>query len=177
MSSRGLPGFLRRTRRGDIDESDDDVDEKAGIQRPLSSINNSNSNATLATPLSSSTPASVIISDSIEPELEGESITEASFKSEFSVTLDSTVNVTDDTLAANARQDSFNSSSASQNNLTSSKRITYRESQFNKVLGAPVVKLPELRNLGWNGIPVSGCNDSDSLLNNWLTFRPTPFSM
>ena len=165
MSSRGLPGFLRRTKRGDVDESDDDVDDNVGIQRPLSSINNSNINSSLATSLASSTPAPGIITDYIEAELEGERITEVPHKSPSSLALTSSVDVTDDTPAANARQDSLNSSFASQNNLTSSKRITYRESQFNKVLGAPVVKLPELRNLGWNGIPVSGCDDSDRLLN------------
>jgi hypothetical protein len=32
---------------------------------------------------------------------------------------------------------------------------TYREIQFEKVLSTPVVKLSELRKIGWNGIPVS----------------------
>jgi hypothetical protein len=64
--------------------------------------------------------------------------------------------------ASLADQDSIHSSSASQTNLTSSKPVSYRESQFNKILGAPVVKLPELRNLGWNGIPVSDCDDDCS---------------
>jgi hypothetical protein len=32
---------------------------------------------------------------------------------------------------------------------------TYRETQFEKILSANVVKLSELRKIGWNGIPVS----------------------
>ena len=164
MSSRGLPGFLRRTRRGDIDESDDDVDEKVVVQRPQSN-SKSNNNGALAASYAYSTPATGVIADSIGIDLEGGRMTDAPHRNESSSTLDSSVGVTDDIASPNARQDSLNSSLASQNNLTSSKRITYRESQFNKILGAQVVKLPELRKLGWNGIPVRVCDDSESPLN------------
>ena len=164
MSSRGLPGFLRRTRRGDIDESDDDVDEKVAVQRPQSNSKN-NSNGALTAIYAYSPPAKGVNTESSGIDLEGERMTEAPHRNESSSTLDSSVGATNDIASPNVCLDSLNSSFASQNNLTSSKRITYRESQFNKILGAQVVKLPELRKLGWNGIPVRVCDDSESPLN------------
>jgi hypothetical protein len=58
--------------------------------------------------------------------------------------------------ASGALLDSFSSSSSLRggNLLTASSRVSYRETQLGKILNAPVVKLPELRKLGWNGIPV-----------------------
>ena len=37
---------------------------------------------------------------------------------------------------------------------SSERRFGYREAQFEKIMSADVVKMVDLRKLGWNGIPV-----------------------
>lgn len=159
MSSRGLPGFLRRTRRGDLDESDDDVDatvEGPGQLSSSSSITRNTGATSAASALNPTRESDIAKGSTEETDLEQERTSSEPHRTGSSGTLTSSADAANDMEASLADQDSIHSSSASQTNLTSSKPVSYRESQFNKILGAPVVKLPELRNLGWNGIPVSG---------------------
>jgi len=152
MSSRGLPGFLRRTRRGGLDESDDDIEDKVGDEGQQSSHDRNDAISPSAA-LASLIPLGGPTKDSTEVEREKTSTTESPERALG--TQNSSLSVADIVIETNTMTDSLNSSFSSQSNVTASKRVSYRETQFSKILGAPVVKLPDLRNLAWNGIPVS----------------------
>lgn len=162
MPSRGLPGFLRRTRRSDFDESDDDIEDDSAADNPQRQ--NGESVVAVASSVTSTKNDDVSLRG-IERELEAKAAISTDgepYRINSSATLDSYQgggsgdgSTADDISALGASTAHFDSfSDASQSNLSSSKRMSYRESQFSKILSAPVVKLPELRKLAWNGITV-----------------------
>ena len=175
MTSRGLPGFLRRTRRSDFEESDDEIDDDLnggesdredpsnrgtnGTSKTNNHENGNHPDATAATNVvdtsSSSSPLDPLNDDNDDSQKSSSRSSQEHENQQSQPQSQSSDDVS--TLGASGitqQMDSFHSLSS----RTSDRRVsTYRETQFTKVLSAPVVKLPELRKLGWNGIPVRHC--------------------
>lgn len=170
MTTRGLPGFLRRSIRRDdfytTSEDEDEVDEDYDYDDGDNSIEENEASN------------SQIESNKLDPSTANEG--------EISgwTNVDSTANPSgspndDDQLSMSSLGESesrFGTNPASENtsnnaSMRSSKRFStgqkpYRETQFEKILGIPssdgdddksrgnhVVKMSELRKIAWNGIP------------------------
>ncbi|KAG7338761.1 Rab-GTPase-TBC domain containing protein [Nitzschia inconspicua] len=185
MSSRGLPGFLRRSRRwNDFEDEDDDAadneadndnkgDEKEDLdqdanQRQCQELSGSNEpshllNASLqflqpSAPTGPSTgdiaPSnnnSISSSSKDHPNEDQTPADDITDKQTDDQSL-STIGDYDPTTGENL---SFRSMTAPPSTSVgrSSSKVGYRELQFEKLLSHNVVKLSELRKIGWNGIP------------------------
>ncbi len=177
MTTRGLPGFLRRTRRNDFEESEDDADVDTDVDTDANYMNENYKEmhnrdhqdkkkqnhkdleaSASASNKQQSKAAVARFTDGIDNE---EVDTQLENKGESTISAQpKNTNATDtqqrtskinkaSTMVASDNFDSYHSLSSIKD-----RRVSYRESQFSKILNAPVVKLPELRKLGWNGIPV-----------------------
>lgn len=178
MTTRGLPGFLRRTRRTDFEESDDDVDGDTNTP----SSRNEQSAATSTSAVAQAQAPSGNSRQQQQPQPQRHipgtvaSHSNGSTKDQpqphtTQVASSTTASPDRDTSALSAsfhvqtlldtsgrsatttQQGDFSESAPSLLHVQD-RRLSYRESQFSKILNAPVVKLPELRKLAWNGIPV-----------------------
>ena len=138
-SRRGLPGFLRRSRRSSYEE-DDENDSYTDSDIPLS--------------VQASIPRQRTKEEDEHPK---PSLQRASSSGEASLSEHEQEENEEPPVSRPESQRSL--SSLEDSSMTISHRTStssYRTSQFDKVLqGAEIVKLAELRKLGWNGIPVS----------------------
>ena len=160
MTSRGLPGFLRRTRRSDFGESededyfssDDDVEDSNSLlddnAHPMSSPA---SNETDKETKSQDQDEFVSISASTK-EL-SDSATSDEFELKNEKTTEATPPPKDRVSSLNQREDSV-SSLESGGRRVLDRKLSYRESKFDSIFAANTVKMSDLRTLGWNGIPV-----------------------
>jgi hypothetical protein len=175
MASKGLPGFLRRSLRRDFDEEDEEDRQSASNNKPSnvvvpdpganndrSSSNSKHNHKNDSGPLDNN--------DSEEHEHEHPS----NGKDDAQEEEDSNNHEQEDYnhfKSPPVRLDSADmsvSSLASSADLTSGdnnnelptlpasmdRQYSYRETQFEKTISADVVKMTELRNLSWNGVPV-----------------------
>jgi hypothetical protein len=173
MSSRGLPGFLRRSLRVEYADGNDDNgnDDTTGINNSIlvdedllvlkSSAGNELSHQ--RPEQESSVGASNV--QQHESELHSEnnhnSMKELSELSESSKAGESKL------------YDSWQQAASAPSavlQLPPPPKLSYREVQYDKVLGADVVNLAELKKLAWNGIPDANRADAWKLL---LGYLPT----
>jgi hypothetical protein len=192
MTSRGLPGFLRRSRRRDEFEDDasndtrgdnnneDNVeydDEEAGDnENGNDDSGNKSNNHNQADPQLPSTDIQLntILDPSplVESSAQGNATARVWNRHDGKYGVDDDQNALDrDSVSTlgdsdHVLEDTLPTNAASRSNVTPArttstgtgsekKRLTYRELQFEKVLADQVVKMAELRTVGWNGIPVS----------------------
>jgi hypothetical protein len=196
MSSRGLPGFLRRSRRWNEFEDDDnyDNDEVLGNGNEIKDSNeqpqheeqsnqdqqdhhqqNNEPSLLLSTSLQFLDPSSQAVSSAQEQEhvdigcigIATDGIgngNDAPFHGDDANYDDnnhnnndnqslSTIGDFDPTIVYTPPHQLRNASRGISDTIYTSK-IGYREAQFEKILSNNVVKLSELRTIGWNGIPV-----------------------
>jgi hypothetical protein len=205
MSSRGLPGFLRRSRRwNDFEDEDDEVDEAGDEEEEENKVNdNSGRNkggqhdhveedqkkkqkqqqdvmeSTFTASLRFLDPSPLAVSSAKEDADVGYATNESRNKNGDKANQHNRDGDDDDdddegyhsgnhsvsTLGDNdpptPRNTPFGGSRSSSSASNSSNKKgsgaggpTYRELQFEKILSNNVVKLTELRQVGWNGIPV-----------------------
>jgi hypothetical protein len=152
MASKGLPGFLRRSRRSSFNDSEDEEEDLDASESNDPSQNNNNNNkqetttsATAEEQLQRSTTSETSLfhnnNDSWKLEEEYE---EQQRNPHTQLDRQSSIS----TLGSGRGGD--------ENVIpTIERRLSYRESQFEKTITNDVVKMSELRKLGWNGIPVS----------------------
>lgn len=175
--ARGLPGFLRRSLRLDSDDDDeDDHDNSNGgneaMEAPTESTSNDNSSRTAYQNENGKDHVLPTITEA--PQNMQREISESSNPLPPTEKQDSDVPVTDatalhdihdndeqraDDVCEEDEEDVWNEEEEFRSVIASppppiQKKPSYRETQFDKVLGADVVHLTELRKLGWNGIPV-----------------------
>ena len=187
MSSRGLPGFLRRTRRSDFDENtdddDDDEEEEAIGYRHQHSNGRSANTATdeltvngeqVEAPKNAATNAAHLERNG-SLESESSSNPKEVVKRQVSITISETAEGNTPNAAnsnTNTDDSSISTLGASTNTMQASfsaskprldRKMSYRESQFSKILGDDLVKLSDLRKLSWNGIPVRSQDGPESL--------------
>ena len=170
MASKGLPGFLRRSLRPvEYDDQSDSDEEQSGDDHPqngqtdaenepvippapveASNTIRSTSLSMADTTASSSDPPSSFSSNNTPGNgLTNERQTRAeSLPVDYS--LRSAGSATSPTIAGMESRDSWHNPTTDEG---SPPQKTYRESQFEKILGADVVHLSELRQLAWNGVP------------------------
>jgi hypothetical protein len=172
-SSRGLPGFLRRTLRVDYDDDDDDDneeeeeeeadDQEQGEEETDDASqeveSKSKRDAEGETPMSAAGPqimdrseqpassASSRSSSTIEPSAESRP-TDAT---ESSAALEENWSTVSHSPLSDSWQDLSKPPTTTE--LVPTPQKSYREAQFEKVIEASVVSMSELRKLGWNGIP------------------------
>jgi hypothetical protein len=193
MSTRGLPGFLRRSRRwnDDFEDEDNDTDDNDtgdgvdnqdgdgkndakqkqyqkqqqndGVDNEPYHLMNASLQFLDPSPLAASSvqgdsnagyAAAATGNDAYPnggkdpyPDVGGDPDNSYNLQSNNDDHSLSTIGDYDPTLAAGVSRSTSNVS------LTASK-VGYREAQFEKILSDNVVKLSELRKIGWNGIPV-----------------------
>jgi hypothetical protein len=199
MSSRGLPGFLRRSRRWNDFEDDDDDDDNDEVQengkdnkdnmkqqqqqqqqqnqdhQPQEQQRNNEPSHLLNASLQFLVPSSLAVSSAKEDVNAGytgintatDSDRNGKHEDEVDARLDDAIHNNDnqsfstlgdfdptvgDTSPHNQLQNA--SPNISDASYHSSSKIGYREAQFEKILSNSVVKMSELRKIGWNGIPV-----------------------
>eukprot|EP00934_Nitzschia_sp_Nitz4_P006169 Nitzschia sp. Nitz4//scaffold41_size133979//104579//106082//NITZ4_003364-RA/size133979-snap-gene-0.107-mRNA-1//1//CDS//3329551521//6159//frame0 len=146
MGSRGLPGFLRRTRRSDFDETDDDEEEDLKPDTPATNNGAKDQSKKTDQPSNFDEP-----SDSDIPPSNGNSAAQDLPKAAGATSQPSQPPSSQSSLPKSSETGS--QSSLRPTILPTDRKMSYRESQYDKILSAQVVKLPELRKLGWNGIP------------------------
>lgn len=158
MTTRGLPGFLRRTRRTDFDESDDDVDGEANAhnEQPTSTQAPTHTH-------SRTTTVNTALQERHQQQpqrqfLPAEAAHSNSSTNDQQLQTQATSTVPPDSDTTPSLSTSLDQADSSQAHSHSpfhvqDRRLSYRELQFSKILNTPVVKLPELRKLAWNGIP------------------------
>ncbi|GKY95225.1 hypothetical protein MPSEU_000485500 [Mayamaea pseudoterrestris] len=182
MSSRNLPGFLRRSRRFDDDEEDDDDvdDDTHGVQIGLDDRGRGQvASSDLTSQGTSATECTTIQHQN------GREVSQQPSKDSLLSTDESTFIQQQDTLSANGSQGNKRSTrqlvrqSSTPENLTLSDswqeihhqdsdlhssgtkdlaetQLSFRDQQFEKVLVQPdIVNMEELRSLSWNGIPTT----------------------
>jgi hypothetical protein len=188
MSSKGLPGFLRRSLRRDFDE-EDEADRQSASNNFNSSLGNiklsnvvvvpdpGSNNKTSHDGNGNNNGSGPLNNDNADyPSNGGDAAQEDDdlnhnedydHKISPPVRLDSGLsslesspdNNTNDIDNDISRLTTLSSSSSS-----IVRQFTYRETQFEKTISADVVKMVELRNLGWNGIPVRTFCNNESIL-------------
>jgi hypothetical protein len=198
MTSRGLPGFLRRSRRwNDFEDEDDDDDNdevqengkdnkdnmkqqqqqqlKNQDQQQQDQQRHNEPSHLLNASLQFLVPSSLAVSSAKEDVNAGYTgITTATdsdgngkHEDEVDARHDdsnhnndnqsfSTLGDFDPTVGDTSPHNQFRNASRniSDASYNSSSKIGYREAQFEKILSNNVVKMSELRKIGWNGIPV-----------------------
>eukprot|EP00980_Cylindrotheca_fusiformis_P011146 scaffold2557_cov121-Cylindrotheca_fusiformis.AAC.29 len=170
MSSRGLPGFLRRTRRRDFDEEaedyfssshhsinddTDDVDEKqeSSLARKRSNASSFDSSDTA----DNADDAEDDENDKVTEEFVAPVQAETEVDPSKAATDASNNPLSTDTHESGGAA-TFGASNASlgMSSLGSprlDRRMSYREIKFDSIFAADNVKMADLRRLGWNGIP------------------------
>ena len=163
-SSRGLPGFLRRTLRIDYDddEDDDDNEEEEGEEEADDQEQKEEEEETddaSQEKIMDRPPSKAIAATSVEqqqPEFDNKSGN--SSRSASSSTMDPSAESSrplDAPISASPLSDSWEHLSKPSTTTTAITDIpkSYQEKQFEKVIEADVVSMSDLRKLGWNGIP------------------------
>jgi hypothetical protein len=171
MPSKGLPGFLRRSLRRDFDEADEADRQSFSNNLLNSSFGNKLSDAVVPDPGASNNNDTInnngngsgpLDTDNQEYPSNGDDDDDDDAQEEE----DSNNNNEDydQKISPPARLDSAMSSlESSSDHLDNGdnegpssmvRQYTYRETQFEKTITTDVVKMVELRNLSWNGVPV-----------------------
>jgi type II secretory pathway pseudopilin PulG len=200
MSSRGLPGFLRRSRRWNDFEDDDNDDNDVVLENGKDNNKNTKQQLQLQqqqqqqqqqnqdqkkeqtrkkepslllnASLQFLDPSSLVVSSAQEdvnaacagtgttPDSTGNGKDDDDNHDDSNHNNDnhslSTIGDFDPTVVDTPQHQLRNASRSLSDASYYSSKIGYREAQFEKVLSNNVVKLSELRKIGWNGIPV-GC--------------------
>lgn len=153
---------MRRTRRTDFEESDDDVDVEANAQNEQPTLAQTQTHARAQTPTINSTlqqqrqfpPAVAPSSNGSANDQRQQSQSTSAAPSDIDT---SALTAMPSPTTLPTQQGDLSDSSLAHHSHSSlhiqDRRLSYRESQFSKTLHATVVKLPELRKLAWNGIP------------------------
>jgi hypothetical protein len=161
MSSKGLPGFLRRTRRRDFEESEDedyfssDDDESSP---PSATAGKSNADSNGSSSKSMGDEKEVLAEQGeeeeefaapIETETEVKTLEKARPSQNEHLPKAKTSSIT-----SSAVEDS--TISLGMTNLGNPRpiKLSYRDSKFDSIIGAETINLADLRMLGWNGIAV-----------------------
>jgi hypothetical protein len=166
MSSKGLPGFLRRSRRRDFEESEDedyfssdDDDDHGSSNHPSAAkentiayadtnvaANNSDVDHSPNTPDGNpnKTEEEIQIPVNDGYELKEEETTKS--PTEYLPSTDNSRSI--------IAKISVSGSLGTGKRASLERRLSYRESKFDAIIGADTVKMADLRLLGWNGIPV-----------------------
>jgi hypothetical protein len=178
MSSKGLPGFLRRSLRRDFEE-DDEEDRQQSVSKDLNQLSNSvvvvvpdpgannddghnnTDNGNDSGPLDYDKNQEYHDTGAAQEEEEEDSNTE-DYNHKNNSPLDRLDNNNNSAMSSlesspdNSSNDNIdNVDNIGNGNIThKEQRPSYRETQFEKTISADVVKMTELRNLSWNGIPV-----------------------
>lgn len=151
-SSRGLPGFLRRSLRRNAEDDEDDEtevgkDESSSIVDAEELPSGSATSEDPAAPISPSVARPMSSADSLPAALV-----------ECPLVVDESIHSLD--ISSNNATQNFAESwhevapiPTVEESQSSSQKMTFRESQFEKVLKADVVNMADLRKLAWNGIP------------------------
>lgn len=173
MSSRGLPGFLRRSlRRVEYDEDDEVDEENDGNDNPEQDH--------LEPPNKINKSLSSLIEESVDDNMESQvhlnqeemngnelvghdSIDSSSSRAENNATTTKVTPTPKETPEQESTHDSWPQEviisspppdlSPQSHNPPMNEPKTYQQKQFEKVLSADVVNMSELRKLAWNGIP------------------------
>ena len=176
MTTRGLPGFLRRSLRRDdfytTSEDEDEVDEDYDYDDGDNSIEENDASANNSQSASSSQIESKKGTKSDPSETSAREDEISGWTKVASATNASASPNDEDQLSMSSLGESESRTNPASENTSrrSSKRFStgqksYRETQFEKVLGVPsdgdddksrsnhVVKMSELRKIAWNGIP------------------------
>ena len=166
MTSRGLPGFLRRTRRSDFGESsedeacfssDDDNDNDDVGDDHDHDDHDANVNAG-----DESNNKNLVENEAVM------SLDTSAAENAAATTTSSSTTTTDDDgndggdgsitsfqrQQIQQREDSVSSLGSTRGGVFSDRKLNYRESKFDNIFAADTVKMADLRTLGWNGIPV-----------------------
>jgi hypothetical protein len=176
MTSRGLPGFLRRSRRwNDFDDEEDGNDMGNDVNRDGSDEANSKQQKASfeasfqAESLRFLDPSPLVaLSAQEDADTDDSQSVVASYKNnededsstnhhsgDQSVSTLGDFDPTEGRLGGPPALTPHNSlNPSSRQSSTGNNGSTYRENQFEKTLSNNVVKLSELRKIGWNGIPV-----------------------
>lgn len=174
MSSRNLPGFLRRTRRRDFEEESDDDDyfssDNEGVSTKKSSSNSEDGSVADTNQTNGGVSSEENDEEFIAP-IQAEAETKAETELETAVISAEAESPPNDSNKMTSSFRSFYNGSAATANAEDSTRslgmsslgsprlidrkLNYREIKFDSVIGADTVKMADLRKLGWNGIPVS----------------------
>jgi hypothetical protein len=157
MSSKGLPGFLRRTRRRDFEESEDeDYFSSDDDESPPPSVTAENNNADESADKNQSNGSSSK-SKGDEKEVLAE---QGEDEDEFVAPIETETEVKTLEKARSSLNEHLpvedSTSSLGMSSLGSPRPIksSYRDSKFDSIIGAETIKMADLRMLGWNGIPV-----------------------
>ena len=165
MPSKGLPGFLRRSLRRDFEQEDEQ--ERQSVSNHLnSSLGNKLSNVVVPDPgannddtsnndsnndIGNGNDSGPLDHDNEESPSNGDALKMEDYDHKIAplAALDSSMS----TLASSP--DNNLSDNDNGNESSTVPKYNYRETQFEKTISADVVKMIDLRNLSWNGVPVS----------------------
>jgi hypothetical protein len=171
MASKGLPGFLRRSRRSSFNDSDDEEEEDLDASESndpfQNNNNNSNNNSKQVAPSCEETTTSTTAEEQQQQQQQKPSTTSTADETTLypnnndSWKLD--YEYEEQQRNTSDRQSSISTLGSGRGGgdenvmgPTIERKYSYRESQFEKTITNDVIKMSELRKLGWNGIPVSG---------------------
>ena len=167
-SSRGLPGFLRRSLRRSFDSdeedpfklglsSDDDDDYDLDDNTDSSSNNNKhNTDSQQQTKSQMATATDDPTDDNDASEDETSPNNEEGEGGEEEITMQQQQQQPlEEGSVSSFSESGFDNLVPVPVPPTLERRVSYRDSQFEKIVGTDVVKMSDLRKLGWNGIPVS----------------------
>lgn len=171
-SSRGLPGFLRRTLRVDYDDDDDDneeeeeeeVDDQEQEQVETDDtsqeahVKNDRESSAAEPQIMDRSPSNAIAAVE-QPEFDKSSNSNSSRSNSTMEPAAESSRPSDAiessriALSPSPLSDSWEDLSKPPTTTLTDIPKSYRETQFEKVIEASVVSMSELRKLGWNGIP------------------------
>ena len=167
MSSKGLPGFLRRTLRNDYEDDDEDVDdegvddtkveEQQKVQVKEAETNDNKAKDEEKTVKESDDKAARVAAAPTLEAANGRSTSNDPSSEEAASVSKADPQFQNDTATSEkttktSLSDSWQEVPKPEHQLPARQK-SYRESQFEKVIHAEVVNMADLRKLGWNGIP------------------------
>jgi TBC1 domain family member 2 len=153
MSSRGLPGFLRRSLRKHVPEEDEDETEDGGVESNSIGIKKVEelSSDLFTNPILPTMNASVSLHSATTGNTTTTALQLLTNQSENSETTNKNSEVSSNRFVPPL--ESWYGTAPASKQESQSIRKPYRETQFDKVLTAEVVNVSELRKLSWNGVP------------------------
>jgi hypothetical protein len=168
MSSKGLPGFLRRTRRRDFEESEDEDyfssdDDESSPPSATAEKSNADESADKTQSNGSSSKSKGDEKEVLAEQGEEEEEFVAPIETETEVkTLEKArpslnehlPKAKTSSITSSAVEDSTSSLGMSSLGNPRPIKLSYRDSKFDSIIAAETIKMADLRMLGWNGIPV-----------------------
>ena len=137
MSARGLPGFLRRSIRPVEYEEEEEENDEVSSDNPL--------------PRSDGEPSSD--QRHMEESMDRGPAPSPSVPTTLETSETSDFNASHPSLSDSWRGDDSGLHTSTNTSKSNTPQLSYRDSQFDQLLGADVVNMTELRTLAWNGVP------------------------